>query len=60
MYPKVLEGMALVIGMCLLMHALFSHETGKRSLYRGRAAYLLLGSSLLAYGIAEVMLRSIG
>ncbi len=76
MFPKLMEGIALVIGMCILMHAFLSDGTSRPSaategpaaeearpasrkgLTKGRAAYLLFGSSLLVYGFAEVMLRS--
>ena len=71
MLPKFLVGLSLVVGMFVLMHALFSedrHQTSahstlaakptRRSAPRGKQmAYMAFGSSLLIYGLAEVILR---
>ena len=72
MSSKFLEGLSLVIGMCILMHALFSedrsqtgeHRVGETRPARGavpgkrkQVAYMAFGSSLLIYGLAEVVLR---
>lgn len=71
MISKFLEGLALVLGMCLLMHALFSDESlptptldpvgakrDRRAAHHARrAAYMAFGSTLLIYGLAGVMLR---
>ena len=71
MFSKFLEGLSLVIGMCVLMIAVFSDDrrasparntpTGKPAAKGAprhrRAAYLAFGSSLLIYGLVEVVLR---
>ena len=71
MFSKFLEGLSLVLGMCIVMHALLTddrHQTAARSarpvkLARYRApkgrqmAYMAFGSSLLIYGVAEIVLR---
>ncbi len=72
MEPKLIEGLSLLIGLFIILHALFSDTTEgtsaaiapstqqKRSAGgRWRAAYLLAGSSLLLYGLAEVMRQSV-
>lgn len=73
MHSKMLDGIALVCGMCLIMYALFS-DNAKQRLQRpadpanrrlvknsfaiGRSGFIAFGVSLLAYGVIEVMLRS--
>ena len=71
MFPKLLEGISLVIGMCFLMHSLVSEAATRRPetpaeqkqrrlqdrLRRGRAAYVAIGSSLLVFGLVEMMFR---
>ncbi len=72
MFPKFIEGFSLVIGLCVCMYALFNSDAGVRSESsaagqprsrgnvpaRVKAAYLLVGCSLLVYGLAEVIWRS--
>lgn len=71
MFSKFFEGLSLVIGTCLLMHTFFSDDRratpaqeraetrlARRAAPRKRqAAYMAVGSSLLVYGLAEVLLR---
>ena len=72
MSSKFLEGLSMVIGMCILMHALFSEDRSQTSEHklrdmkpargavpgkRKQVAYMAFGSSLLIYGMAEVVLR---
>ena len=72
MEPKLIEGLSLLIGLFIILHALFSDTTDRTSATispdrgekrttggRWRAAYLLAGSSLLLYGLAEVMRQSV-
>ena len=73
MYSKFIEGLSLIIGMCILMHALFSDD-GHRTLAQNvveikptrrippqkrQMAYMAFGSSLLVYGLAELVLRGL-
>ena len=72
MSPKIIEGLFFVIGLGVCMYALFnrgsvipsrvSSETrsgsGKKSAVGGRGAYLLIGSSMIVYGLVELMWRS--
>lgn len=72
MSPKLFEGLSLIVGLCVCMYALFNSnltptsapvastppKRNRKAPLHSRAAYLLAGSSLLAYGLAEVLLRS--
>ena len=71
MFSKFLEGLSLIVGMCLLMDAVFGEDrhvkaapkkpaSGPTPPFRSRRkqmVYIAFGSSLLIYGMAAVMLR---
>ncbi len=71
MFSKFLEGLSLVLGMCIVMHALFTEDRRQTTARSARPvrparysapkkrqmAYMAFGSSLLIYGVAEIVIR---